>query len=263
MAKLFDETQLVGITCKTLQDLFEKGGPDCVALYFKYVYHTKYQKTNKIWATDKFMAEGLGWSLRKVKLEKKKLKDLGYLDVIPYKNPKTKRVEKWFCEVKKLLTSTKTNAVFSLKNKSQDTEEIRVQSAPPCPIQSAKIPPSGIGAPKCLKDNKNKCLKDNNLQQPPLTLNGYTPTPDHTAHTIQLYIILNTQELQALSRETGVKDNEVILHCFKQAKDDFISKGLTPKNREALLARTRIFIRNYRPIKKFVEHKKLVSLDAI
>ncbi len=73
----FDTNQLIAFSATTLQKLF-KAGSDCVVLYAKYFYHAKIQRTNRVYATDRFMARGLGkgWSERRVQRVKAKLMKL-------------------------------------------------------------------------------------------------------------------------------------------------------------------------------------------
>ena len=47
-----------------------------LALYMFYTYHAQYQKTNQPYATNKFVQEGLGWGLEKVKRIKALLKKI-------------------------------------------------------------------------------------------------------------------------------------------------------------------------------------------
>lgn len=278
MGKIFDESQVIGITCKTLNTLFEKGSPDSVVLYLKYAYHAKHQKTNQIWATDSFMAQGIGWSVRKIKKEKKVLKDLGFLSIIPYKNPKTHRVEKWFCKVEKLITSSKTKAIFEAKNDTVGVIEGEVQSAPVCPIQSARIPPSGNGAPKCLNYDNKKCLNYDNFAEAEKPIHTLTHGEEAEAHPTAILnnrlfetISLTDKDYQKLKEHPNFSQatNEEILESLENAKDKYF-KGRVPEDKKDLVAKATYLFRNKptyinkktQRVVKAEDLKKVVNSDS-
>lgn len=156
MAKTFDDSQVIGITSKTLNDLFTNGGADCVAMYLKYAYHAKYQKTNTVYATVEFMAHGLDWGRDKARATKKKLTDLGFIEDKIGKDEEGKT--KWFVRINGLLTKAKSKQVFG-----EYPTEFQESRYPTEKVQGGK------SVDKCLKDNKSKCLKDNNFLEKKLS----------------------------------------------------------------------------------------------
>lgn len=143
----FDFSQLVCITTKSLNDLSNLGsGP--MQLYFKYLSHAKRQKTNKIWATNSFMAKGLNMSESTIERHKKMLKKADFIDVKRTWSGDTKRLGKSFVSLKKLVTADKAYTIIS--------EGIAI------PSKSYAIGKRGLNA---LKMDKSKCLKDNNLER--------------------------------------------------------------------------------------------------
>lgn len=69
---------------KIIYDVFlkEESPGDLIALYNFYYYTSKWQNTSQIKATTKYVAQGLQWSEKKVRLIKQKLKDLGVIESI-------------------------------------------------------------------------------------------------------------------------------------------------------------------------------------
>lgn len=135
----------VAISSARLQELFDKGGSDCVALWMKYAYHCKRQKANQVKATQSFMQKGLNWGRDKTHKVKQKLEELGFIEQIAKRGSQGKVVE-WYIKVNHLpkeATLLKTSIVVH-------------------PTENTTCGETSI---QMLKGNKNKCLKDNNLEE--------------------------------------------------------------------------------------------------
>lgn len=145
----FIEDSLVIMT-KSTMDAFL--ATDCfaelVGLYSFYYYTAKWQKTNQPKCTTEYVANGLHWTVPKVRKFKKKLIDLGLIEDIVVKNSKG-QVSGHYVKVKYVVSSQKVKDI------------------------SAEIHPSEIArggnahgvadrGDKCLKNKYNKCLKKNN-----------------------------------------------------------------------------------------------------
>ena len=89
---------------------FMKVGKDfhnLLALYIFYTYHAQHQKTNQPYATDKFVQNGLGWGLEKVKRIKALLKKLGVIEIVR---------KGYYCYVKIIYIYTKQKVKEVLEN---------------------------------------------------------------------------------------------------------------------------------------------------
>lgn len=133
----------VSISSTKLKDLFEKGGADCVAMWMKYAYHCKRQKTNQIKATQSFMENGMNWGTAKTRKVKNKLAELDYIEQFCRKN-KLGQVTNWYVKV---------NHIPRASTLSQN--DIMAHD-----ITNAT---SGSTDSQMLKDNKDKSLKVNNF----------------------------------------------------------------------------------------------------
>ena len=96
----------ISISSTRLQELFDNGGPDCVAMWMKYAYHCKRQKTNQVKATQVFMENGMGWGRDKTRAVKETLIELGYIEQLSRKD-KHGKIVGWFIKVNHLPKTSK------------------------------------------------------------------------------------------------------------------------------------------------------------
>ena len=90
-----------------------------LALYMFYTYHAQYQKTNQPYATNKFVQEGLGWGLEKVKRIKALLKKLGVIQMVR---------KGYFTYVKLVYIYTKKKITKLLENTEAKEPKVEVES---------------------------------------------------------------------------------------------------------------------------------------
>jgi len=157
----FDASQIPNVTWRTLDDLYRNGDPDCVSMYLKYCYHANIQGTNQVYATLSFMTGrtekgekikgGLDWGRDKTRRVRQKLVELGYIELLPQKN--TGEHGEWSKSYTKInhLVGHKKMATALLEGST--------------PVESTASTEGSDKQPKCLKDNKNKFLKDNHFSK--------------------------------------------------------------------------------------------------
>lgn len=133
----------VSISSTKLKDLFDKGGADCVAMWMKYAYHCKRQKTNQIKATQSFMENGMNWGTAKTRKIKHKLEELGYIEQIVHKSDAGLIVD-WFIKINHLPRQSTLAKI--------DTPH------------AVEKPTSGESDSQMLKGDKGKYLKVNNWE---------------------------------------------------------------------------------------------------
>lgn len=155
------EEQITVVSTSTLHEIFKtKYGADAIALYMFYYYTAKWQKTNQPRATNNFCMKGLNWGKARFKRAKKILRDCDLIEDISIKD-KEGKISGWYIKIKYLWGN---EAIKKIK---------------PTPPEN----PSGGKQPtNALSNNKNKCLKENNIneQEKKLSIKKYSSIKDLT-----------------------------------------------------------------------------------
>lgn len=123
--------------------LKDQSPADVIGLYTFYYFIAKYQKTNQVWATTQFVANGMHWGLEKTRAVKARLKGYGLIEDVQTKN-EDNTFDKRYIKINFIWTKTKVQE-FPCDGK-------------PVPRNSRTTENT---SPKCLKENKEKCLKEN------------------------------------------------------------------------------------------------------
>ena len=110
------ENRVIMLTIETLERLQGfKGHDGTLDLYLFYYKMAKKQKTNRVYCTNSYVADGLFWSVDKVIKVKKTLIDMGLIEMIKEFDPATKKIKGHYVKV---------NYIFSSHNsKSQSMEK--------------------------------------------------------------------------------------------------------------------------------------------
>jgi uncharacterized phage protein (TIGR02220 family) len=110
------ENRVIILTIETLERLQGfKGHDGTLDLYLFYYKMAKKQKTNQVYCTNSYVADGLFWSVDKVIKVKKTLIDMGLIEMIKEFDPATKKIKGHYVKV---------NYIFSSHNsKSQSMEK--------------------------------------------------------------------------------------------------------------------------------------------
>ena len=153
----------------TLDTLFRmENCTDCVALYVFYYKTAKWQKSNRIKATDLYVRKCLGWGADKLRKTKDILKSAGLINIIQVR--KGNFISGWYIEVNYLVKfKSEQNITVIVENFSAssecdnfcDTNNTRNQQLPKPRSRKRKTNAYIINNNKMLKNN-NYVLKNNN-----------------------------------------------------------------------------------------------------
>lgn len=155
----FAASQIPNVTWKTIDDLYRRGDPDCVAMYLKYCYHANIQGTNQVYANLSFMTGrdekgskikgDLDWGRDKTRKVRAKLVELGYIELLPQKNTgEHGELGKPYTKINHLVSHKKMESTL-LKSSS--------------PVELTNFAEGGDKQHKYLKDNEDKFFKDNHF----------------------------------------------------------------------------------------------------
>lgn len=102
---------LVVLNRNTLETLIHLDDADnCIALYVVYYRLAKWQKTNKIKATDEYIRKTLHWGKEKIVKIKKILKNCGLIEIIQQRNES--KIIGWFVKVNYIVSE---NSMLKIK----------------------------------------------------------------------------------------------------------------------------------------------------
>lgn len=152
MAVEFDSRQIPHVTWKSISDLIEKGGSDCLALWLSYARHANIQKTNNVWAKLSFISKSLSWGRDKTQKIRKKLIEFGYLELLQRHKKANGTWEKQYTKVNHLVSDLKLQNVFNHPTENQYSGHPTENTASG---ETSRI--------KCLYDDNTKYLKDDNF----------------------------------------------------------------------------------------------------
>lgn len=114
---------LVIINKHTIDKLFTLNHcSDCIALYIFYYKTAKWQKTNKIKATDRYVMKSLKWSSSKLTKIKNILKENGLIEII--QSRKNGKIDGWYLKINYLIHEKKLS---NTKIKIEDSKNISLQ----------------------------------------------------------------------------------------------------------------------------------------
>ena len=116
---------------------------DCIALYTHYLFASRRQKTNSVWANRNYSKKGLGWGSDKVKRTNEELEGLGLIKIRRERDKKGK-YEKRYIEIKYIPTIAGLN--------SSDLKP------------TVDKPTVGNGSEKCLKNKSNNTPEQAKLE---------------------------------------------------------------------------------------------------
>ncbi|EKE05937.1 MAG: hypothetical protein ACD_19C00140G0004 [uncultured bacterium] len=138
-------TDMPRFTWITYCDIKLKLGDDAVLLYIEFLRMANEQKTNQPWATNSFMKNNLGWSLKRIKKARACLIESGYLVTIPpVWNKKDKKFNKNYTKVNKIITAKKLLKSALLTG-------------------SLEEPVSAGSSEGLVAEKTHKCLQDNDI----------------------------------------------------------------------------------------------------
>lgn len=157
----FDSSQIPNVTWKTIEDLYRRGDPDCVAMYLKYCYHANIQGTNQVYANLSFMTGrdekgekikgGLDWGRDKTRRIRQKLVELGYIELLPQMNTgEHGELGKPYTKINHLVSHKKMESAL-LKGSSS--------------VEHTDSAEGSGKRYKCLNDDKNKFLNNNHFSK--------------------------------------------------------------------------------------------------
>lgn len=112
----------------TIDRLFSlKNGADCVALYSFYYKTAKWQKTNKIHATDEYIKKSLKWGVDKIRNTKATLKENGLIDVI--QSRKDGKIDGWYIQVNYIVTQKKQDDINIKVEESNNSQNPQIEKS--------------------------------------------------------------------------------------------------------------------------------------
>lgn len=115
--------QLPTIAVRKLEQLPPPHNANCIALYLFYLRKAVLDKTNRIWCTDNYVAEGLQWAINRVKHSKRLLVEMKYIRVIQ-KHDSAGHFAKSYVEVRYYATKMKIEKESYLRMRDKDAEEL-------------------------------------------------------------------------------------------------------------------------------------------
>lgn len=125
--KIEFKDEVVLITTRTLHNLFQyKEGSDAAGLYNFYQYTAKWQKTNRIKATDDYCRKGLSWGKARFKKAKKILLAEKLIEVVHTR--KDGKITGWYIQVNYIWRKEKTELVESILMKKEIEDNQKTQN---------------------------------------------------------------------------------------------------------------------------------------
>jgi len=128
MEQNFIENELVILSKQTI-DLFlkQKNATDCIALYIFYYYTAKWQKTNQIKCSSKYVAKGLKKSKEWVIRIKKILMDLNLVEDVKVRGA-TGKITGWYIKINYIWKNETVKEVIHCTENPEGGEGHRVES---------------------------------------------------------------------------------------------------------------------------------------
>jgi hypothetical protein len=205
---IFDQNEEPIVLSKHLLEiLLQDPHPvEVIGLYVFYYFQAKYQKTNQIWATTEFTANGLHWGIEKVRSVKTRLRNLGLIEDIQNRE-QNNIFGKWYIKINFIWTQRRTSDFPNL-----GFSEPRIFRT------------SEKSTTKCLKEKELKCLKEKELNK-----NTLSPKMEYFPFAEKLSKIISTKksihhtptQIQSWAKEIKklINTNKIESHRVQAALD--------------------------------------------
>ena len=125
-------SDLVILNKHTIDTLFSlKGCVNCVALYMFYYKTAKWQKTDKVRATDSYVMKCLSWGKSKLTEVKSQLQECGLIETVQLRE--NGRIKEWLVKVHYIVPKEKAGEMIVLTEDSKKYCEQEVVETRSCP----------------------------------------------------------------------------------------------------------------------------------